>query len=158
MTPRYLVISTYQYNTFSLMIVMSINIFLSYILQLSMEHYNAVLQSSVLKNHSFNFVNGDINNAHSLDPFTHIYAFDIAFEPKLNKKLAQLFNNRYFNKCDLIDQIVFPICLLNYYYFQINCFCYEIVVMQSGWFRTIALAKCCKSLVSRSLASTLFGT
>jgi len=35
---------------------------------------------------------GDITDAEYLDPFTHVYMFDIGFPPKLFKKLSMMFN------------------------------------------------------------------
>ena len=36
---------------------------------------------------------GDIMNAKSFDPFTHVYMFDVGFPPKLLKKLAEIYNH-----------------------------------------------------------------
>jgi hypothetical protein len=38
------------------------------------------------------FVNSDIDAAVTLDPFTHIYMFDIGFPPILQKRIAEKFN------------------------------------------------------------------
>ena len=35
---------------------------------------------------------GDITNAKSFDPFTHVYMFDVGFPPTLLKKLAEIYN------------------------------------------------------------------
>lgn len=38
------------------------------------------------------FIYGDIETATTLDPFTHIYMFDLAFPPELQKDIAKKFN------------------------------------------------------------------
>ena len=40
-----------------------------------------------------NFMVGDIDNAGSTDPFTHIYMYDLGFPPPLQKNIAKKFNN-----------------------------------------------------------------
>ena len=40
-----------------------------------------------------NFIQGDISAARTLDPFTHIYQFDLGFEPALQESIAEKFNN-----------------------------------------------------------------
>ena len=40
-----------------------------------------------------NFMVGDIDNAASTDPFTHIYMYDLGFPPSLQKNIAKKFNN-----------------------------------------------------------------
>jgi len=39
------------------------------------------------------FEHGDITQARTFDPFTHVYMFDIGFPPKLFRKLSEMFNN-----------------------------------------------------------------
>ena len=39
-----------------------------------------------------NFVNADIFLAKSLNPFSHIYQFDLGFEPPLHNYIANMFN------------------------------------------------------------------
>lgn len=50
-------------------------------------------------NGGVNFVLNDIDNAHSLDPFTHIYMFDLGFPPPLQKSIAKKFNNSVHAEC-----------------------------------------------------------
>lgn len=38
------------------------------------------------------FQYGDIMDAHTLDPFTHVYMFDIGFPPALFERLSLMFN------------------------------------------------------------------
>jgi len=38
------------------------------------------------------FTHGDITEASSFNPFTHVYMFDIGFPPKLFEKLSEMFN------------------------------------------------------------------
>ena len=40
-----------------------------------------------------NFVHGDIDDAASTDPFTHIYMYDLGFPPDLQRSIAHKFNN-----------------------------------------------------------------
>jgi len=40
-----------------------------------------------------NFVQGDIDDAASTDPFTHIYMYDLGFPPPLQQSIARKFNN-----------------------------------------------------------------
>jgi hypothetical protein len=51
---------------------------------------NKVLNSSI----NVHFICSDISEAKSLDPFTHIYMYDVAFEPPLQKYIATIFNKR----------------------------------------------------------------
>ena len=54
------------------------------------------LATSCKENNIFNgntfFVHGDINDAISLDPFTHIYMFDVGFPSELHHSIAEKFN------------------------------------------------------------------
>lgn len=40
-----------------------------------------------------NFVQGDIDDAASTDPFTHIYMYDLGFPPPLQQSIARKFNS-----------------------------------------------------------------
>lgn len=40
-----------------------------------------------------NFIVNDIDEAHSTDPFTHIYMYDLGFPPELQKSIARKFNS-----------------------------------------------------------------
>lgn len=40
-----------------------------------------------------NFVCGDIDDAETLDPFTHVYMYDLGFPPPLQQSIARKFNN-----------------------------------------------------------------
>ena len=44
-------------------------------------------------NDGVNFMMGDIDMATSLDPFTHIYMYDLGFPPPLQQSIAVKFNN-----------------------------------------------------------------
>eukprot|EP01041_Mallomonas_annulata_P012339 gene12339-25963_t len=48
--------------------------------------------SSMLKG-GVNFICGDINDASTLDPFTHVYMYDLGFPPDLQRSIALKFNN-----------------------------------------------------------------
>lgn len=43
-------------------------------------------------NHAINFIHADIDEAQSLDPFTHIYMYDLGFPPPLQQSIARKFN------------------------------------------------------------------
>lgn len=45
-----------------------------------------------------NFLWGDIEKAETLDPFTHIYQFDLAFPPDLQSQIAKKFNESIHSK------------------------------------------------------------
>lgn len=71
-----------------------------------------------------NFVVGDIDSADSLDPFTHIYMYDLGFPPPLQRSIAEKFHRsvhaRYLisYRCPrrVIDEYgykVRPICQIN---------------------------------------------
>jgi hypothetical protein len=51
---------------------------------------NAPKEMSV--NGNVYFINSDIDAAVTLDPFTHIYMFDVGFPPALQKSIARKFN------------------------------------------------------------------
>ncbi|GMF32940.1 unnamed protein product [Phytophthora lilii] len=38
------------------------------------------------------FTAGDITDAHTLDPFSHVYSFDVGFPPDVMDKMAEMFN------------------------------------------------------------------
>ena len=71
---------------------------------LSMHNLRHVLKHAELQSESntigpeellgFNcfFAHGDITEASSFNPFTHVYMFDIGFPPKLFEKLSEMFN------------------------------------------------------------------
>jgi len=40
-----------------------------------------------------NFIVGDIDDASTLDPFTHIYMYDLGFPPPLQQSIAKKFND-----------------------------------------------------------------
>jgi hypothetical protein len=50
------------------------------------------LDEPELTNHNINFICADIDAAHSLDPFTHIYMYDLGFPPSLQQSIAEKFN------------------------------------------------------------------
>ena len=43
-----------------------------------------------------NFMVGDIDDASSTDPFTHIYMYDLGFPPPLQQSIARKFNNSHY--------------------------------------------------------------
>jgi hypothetical protein len=45
------------------------------------------------QNRAVNFICGDIDVAKSLDPFTHIYMYDLGFPPDLQQSIANKFNH-----------------------------------------------------------------
>jgi len=51
-----------------------------------------IIKSEDVIGHKCVIEHGDITDAEYLDPFTHVYMFDIGFPPKLFKKLAIMFN------------------------------------------------------------------
>jgi hypothetical protein len=87
-----------------------------------MQHLLAVMNSSslILNSESVSFVCGDIKEAETLDPFTHVYMYDVAFEPNLMESIANMFNNRYY--CCLLSTSTFLVSNLN------------LVFMLSFWF------------------------
>jgi hypothetical protein len=60
-----------------------------------MQNLSAVMHSENVSSDSVSFVLGDIKEAKTLDPFTHIYMYDVAFEPDLMNSIANMWNNRY---------------------------------------------------------------
>jgi DNA-binding transcriptional MerR regulator len=49
--------------------------------------------SRLRQNRAVNFICGDIDVAKSLDPFTHIYMYDLGFPPDLQQSIANKFNH-----------------------------------------------------------------
>jgi hypothetical protein len=67
-------------------------------------YFNALSKDTALiPNHNINFICADIDAAHSLDPFTHVYMYDLGFPPDLQKSIANKFN-----------QSVYPRYLISY--------------------------------------------
>ena len=52
------------------------------------------LQSESIYTTGVSFINENIENAYTLDPFTHVYVFDDGFPPKTIATLARQFNLR----------------------------------------------------------------
>ena len=46
-----------------------------------------------------NFLCSDIDVAHTLDPFTHVYMYDLGFPPGLQQSIAEKFNNSVHAEC-----------------------------------------------------------
>jgi hypothetical protein len=46
-----------------------------------------------------NFIEADIDDAQSLDPFTHIYMYDLGFPPPLQQSIARKFNTSQYAEC-----------------------------------------------------------
>lgn len=80
-----------------------------YVTQLAMHNLNYYLQSlndpssgasDLALNREINFIESDIDLAATLDPFTHIYMYDLGFPPPLQQSIANKFNTsvhaRYF--------------------------------------------------------------
>ncbi len=44
-------------------------------------------------NREINFIESDIDLAHTMDPFTHIYMYDLGFPPPLQQSIARKFNS-----------------------------------------------------------------
>ncbi|KAF0686817.1 Aste57867_21414 [Aphanomyces stellatus] len=69
--------------------------------ELSLYNLRAVLTSTVRsKVRPVIFTQGDINDAETLDPFSHVYSFDVGFPPAVMAHIAECFNDsresRYF--------------------------------------------------------------
>ena len=62
---------------------------------LSIDNLATILKNVSIDSNSVSFIKRDILESMSLDPFTHIYQFDIGFPPYLLKELAIRFNRRY---------------------------------------------------------------
>jgi hypothetical protein len=62
---------------------------------LSIDNLTSILKNVSIDSNSVSFIKRDILESMSLDPFTHIYQFDIGFPPYLLKELAIRFNRRY---------------------------------------------------------------
>jgi len=62
--------------------------------QLSMQNLARVVNSASeeVNVSGVNFIDADITKARSLNPFTHIYQFDLGFEPPLHHYIADMFN------------------------------------------------------------------
>ncbi|DAZ93126.1 TPA: LOW QUALITY PROTEIN: hypothetical protein N0F65_009702, partial [Lagenidium giganteum] len=62
--------------------------------QLSLHNLRSVLTLDINKNKPNRtvFTSGDITHAKTLDPFTHIYSFDVGFPPGVMDQYAQIFN------------------------------------------------------------------
>jgi hypothetical protein len=63
--------------------------------QLSMQNLTRVVTSAsdAVNVSGVNFIDADITKAKSLNPFTHIYQFDLGFEPPLHHYIADMFNS-----------------------------------------------------------------
>jgi len=46
-----------------------------------------------------NFIEADIDDAASMDPFTHIYMYDLGFPPPLQQSIARKFNTSQYAQC-----------------------------------------------------------
>lgn len=46
-----------------------------------------------------NFLCSDIDVAHTMDPFTHVYMYDLGFPPELQQSIAEKFNNSVHSEC-----------------------------------------------------------
>lgn len=46
-----------------------------------------------------NFIEADIDEAASMDPFTHIYMYDLGFPPPLQQSIARKFNSSQYAEC-----------------------------------------------------------
>jgi hypothetical protein len=68
----------------------------------------AVDQPNERIGHNCFFVNGDIKDANTFDPFTHVYMFNIGFNPQDIYGIAQKFNNSrsHYLICYLNEQSV----------------------------------------------------
>lgn len=49
-------------------------------------------KENISLNSGVNFIHGDIFDAVSTDPFTHVYMYDLGFPPSLQRKIAEYFN------------------------------------------------------------------
>ena len=83
------------------------------------------LAPSCKENNSFNgntfFVHADVNDAISLNPFTHIYMFDVGFPSELHHSIAEKFNRSLYATClvsykpqtDIIKYFRFEVTLVH---------------------------------------------
>ncbi|KAJ0392676.1 hypothetical protein P43SY_006955 [Pythium insidiosum] len=62
--------------------------------QLSLHNLKSVMALDINKNKASRtiFTAGDITHAHTLNPFSHIYSFDVGFPPDVMESMAQTFN------------------------------------------------------------------
>ncbi|CAK4693454.1 hypothetical protein LEN26_006474 [Aphanomyces euteiches] len=61
--------------------------------ELSLYNLQSVLTSTIRsKVRPVIFTQGDINNAQTLDPFSHVYSFDVGFPPAVMAHIAECFN------------------------------------------------------------------
>lgn len=65
----------------------------SYLRTIRKDLLNKNPNPSIHQNHNINFICADIDSAISLDPFTHIYMYDLGFPPDLQSSIARKFNN-----------------------------------------------------------------
>lgn len=64
---------------------------LKYVLQ----HWLAVAGTSAdMRKSCLQFIEQDIDRASSFNPFTHVYQYDLGFQPELQVSIAMKFNTR----------------------------------------------------------------
>lgn len=66
--------------------------------QLSAHNFCQIKKTNTLSDRVY-FIHADIAKARTLDPFTHIYMFDVGFPPKLLRALAGIFNASETTRC-----------------------------------------------------------
>lgn len=84
-----------NFHAAQLKVLLSIGVELNTIRhQLSMQNLTRVVNtaSDAVNVTGVNFLDTDITKAKSLNPFTHIYQFDLGFEPPLHHYIADMFN------------------------------------------------------------------
>ena len=64
------------------------------------------------------FINDDIDAAVTLDPFTHIYMFDVGFPPALQQRIARKFNGSAY--ADYLISYRAPYLVINQYGFDVE--------------------------------------
>ena len=89
---------------------------------------DGVNEANLLGYHCF-FSNADIYDATTLDPFTHVYMYDIGFPPKLMEYLSDIFNR----SCSAYLICYHPPSLMiDRYYFDIVLICQQNTAMHGS--------------------------
>ena len=108
---------------------------------LSLHNFKRVLQSSIQQSNAEArdpaamigvncfFINKNITEAGTLDPFTHVYMFDIGFPPSLMEALSDIFNQ----SCSAYLVCYHPpAIMITHYEFNVNLLCTQITTMHGS--------------------------
>lgn len=84
--------------------------------QLCMQNLLKVVQSAneSINTRGVNFISADITKAKSLHPFSHVYQFDLGFEPELHHYIANMFNRS--DSCQYLISYRRPLEIARYGY------------------------------------------